>query len=88
MSDRIIEVVSATDEYIKPFLQKKTSSEKERIRMRKYLLAMEKLIHEIRRELLNESKQIKQERKNKKKLFLESIENAESLQEEKHEKEK
>ena len=46
--------------------------------MRKYLLALEKMIHEIRRDLLNESKEIKKQRKELKKNLY-NIENAETL---------
>lgn len=78
MSDRIVEITSAVDEYVKPFLRKKTTSERQRIEMRKYLLALEKMIHEIRRDLLNESKEIKKQRKERKNNLY-NIENAETL---------
>ena len=64
MSSLIQEIVRAVEEEVKPNLPA-MSSERKRVEMRRTLLAMEKMIKHIRRELLKESKEIRSTRKQK-----------------------
>lgn len=59
MSERIHEIFDGLNKYLLPEMKKKSSNESSRIRIRKVLLATEKLCKEIRREVLKESKELK-----------------------------
>lgn len=65
MSTLLNEIVRAVNEEVVPALPR-MKSERDRINMRNTLSALEKMVRHIRLELLKESKQIKQNRKNKK----------------------
>jgi len=64
MSTLLTEIVRAVNEEVVPALPR-MKSERDRIDMRNTLSALEKMIKHIRLELLKESKQIKEDRKNK-----------------------
>ena len=64
MSLLLQEIIRAVEEEVKPNLPALTS-ERKRVEMRATLLAMEKMIKHIRRELLKESKEIRSNRKQK-----------------------
>lgn len=64
MSLLLQEIIRAVEEEVKPNLPA-MSSERKRVEMRATLLAMEKMIKHIRRELLKESKEIRSNRKQK-----------------------
>jgi len=64
MSTLLTEIVRAVNEEVVPALPR-IKSERDRIDMRNTLSALEKMIKHIRLELLKESKQIKEDRKNK-----------------------
>jgi neutral trehalase len=64
MSTLLQEIVTAVNTEIMPNLPM-MSSERKRIEMRVTLSALEKMIKHIRQELLNESKQLKSARKQK-----------------------
>ena len=94
MSILLHEIVSAAENQIKPMLPT-MKSEKDRVEMRRTLMALEKMVRHIRQELLRESKKIKSDRKSKRMNRLNNIiikkdndnniydqENAEPLQEE------
>lgn len=65
MSSLLQEIINAVDTEIVPAIPK-MSSERKRIDMRVKLSALEKMIRHIRMELLRESKEIKNNRKQKK----------------------
>ena len=69
MSTMLNEIVRAVNEEVVPELPR-MKSERDRINMRNTLSALEKMIRHIRLELLKESKQIKSDRKNKKRTKL------------------
>jgi len=64
MSQLLHEIIRAVDEEIKDKLPT-LKTERDRIEMRKNLLALEKMIAHIRKELLKESKTLKATRKQK-----------------------
>jgi len=65
MSKLLHEIVRGVEDEIKDKLPS-LKSEKDRIEMRRTLLALEKLCRHVRQELMKESKQLKSERKKKK----------------------
>jgi hypothetical protein len=65
MSDNIQNIIRAVVEEIQPKLPK-LSSEKSRVEMRSLLLSLEKMVKDIRRQLLQESRDIKNNNKLKK----------------------
>jgi hypothetical protein len=62
MSDNIQNIIRAVVEEIQPKLPK-LSSEKSRVEMRSLLLSLEKMVKDIRRQLLQESRDIKNNNK-------------------------
>lgn len=68
MSDRLHEIQNGYNEYLLPLTKKKTTSERSRIEMRKYLLALEKLSKNIRKDIMAETKQRRYEKKQKKNI--------------------
>jgi hypothetical protein len=74
MSTLLQEIVTAVNTEIMPNLPM-MSSERKRIEMRVTLSALEKMIKHIRQELLNESKQLKNERKQKRVARVNNIKN-------------
>ena len=65
MSQLLHEIVRGVEDEIKDKLPM-MKSEKDRIEMRRTLLALEKLCRHVRQELMKESKNLKEERKKKK----------------------
>ena len=62
MSDKLLNIVRAVNEEIAPQLPK-LKSERSRIEMRSNLLALSRMCMDLRKQLLEESKTIKQQRK-------------------------
>jgi len=62
MSSDLYKLVDAVNNEIKPLLPG-LSSERKRIEMRSTLMALERMAREMRKNLLNESKQLKRSRK-------------------------
>lgn len=64
MSNQIYRIVEAVNNEISPLVPG-MSSERQRIEMRSNLAALEKMCKDLRRKLLDESKQLKRERAEK-----------------------
>jgi len=65
MAQRLKEIEDAFVRHLQPIMRIGLNSERERVRMRQYLHALEKLARDVRKELLLESKTITKERKEK-----------------------
>jgi hypothetical protein len=65
MSHQLLNLVTVVNQEIAPELPK-LKSEKSRIQMRSNLLALSRMCLDLRRQLLSESKELKQDRINKK----------------------
>ena len=63
MSANVFKLIDVVNNEIKPLLSK-MHSERQRVEMRSTLMALERMVKSIRRELLLESKNIKETRKN------------------------
>lgn len=66
MSSELYKIVEAVNQEIKPMLPK-MHSERQRIEMRATLMALERMVRSMRKQLLLESKNLKQFRKGKSK---------------------